>query len=162
MANKGPNTNRSQFFILYERQPHLNNLHTVFGRLLDGWEVLDKMERLPVMGRQATNKRDQNKPIEPPVIRNITIHVNPLADDMIIYPSADGPPEKRGWDVVCLHCFWTLVPNYESTMARIESFPALLHWWHVLSRPEVICTLYNWCYGGVSSFQWILIIVGVN
>jgi len=96
MANKGPNTNRSQFFVLYERQPHLNNLHTVFGRLLDGWEVLDKMERLQVLGRQATKKRDQNKPIEPPVIHKVTIHANPLADDMIIYPTADGPPEKRG------------------------------------------------------------------
>lgn len=96
MANKGPNTNRSQFFILYERQPHLNNLHTVFGRLLDGWDVLDKMERLQVMGRQATKKRDQNKPVEPPVITKVTIHANPLADDMIIYPTAEGPPEKRG------------------------------------------------------------------
>lgn len=96
MANKGPNTNRSQFFLLYERQPHLNNLHTVFGRLLDGWDILDKMERLPVMGRQAAKKKDQNKPIEPPVIERVTIHSNPLADDMIVYPTADGPPEKRG------------------------------------------------------------------
>jgi peptidyl-prolyl cis-trans isomerase-like 3 len=31
MANKGKNTNRSQFFLCYERQPHLDNLHTVFG-----------------------------------------------------------------------------------------------------------------------------------
>ena len=77
----GPNTNRSQFFVLYERQPHLNNLHTVFGRLLDGWEVLDKMERLPVLGKGATKKRDQNKPVEPPIIQKVTIHANPLADD---------------------------------------------------------------------------------
>jgi peptidyl-prolyl cis-trans isomerase-like 3 len=96
MANKGPHTNRSQFFILYERQPHLNNLHTVFGRLLDGWEVLDKMERLPVMGRQAAKKRDQNKPIDPPVLLRVTINANPLADDMIVYPTPEGPPEKRG------------------------------------------------------------------
>ena len=54
------------------------------------------MERLQVLGRQATKKRDQNKPIEPPVIHKVTIHANPLADDMIIYPTADGPPEKRG------------------------------------------------------------------
>jgi peptidyl-prolyl cis-trans isomerase-like 3 len=96
MANKGQNTNRSQFFILYERQPHLNNLHTVFGRLLDGWEVLDKMEKLPVMGRQAAKKRDQNKPIDPPMILSVTINANALADDMIIYPTPEGPPERRG------------------------------------------------------------------
>jgi peptidyl-prolyl cis-trans isomerase-like 3 len=36
MANKGKNTNRSQFFLCYERQPHLDNLHTVFGTSPDG------------------------------------------------------------------------------------------------------------------------------
>lgn len=44
MANKGPNTNRSQFFVCYDKQPHLDNLHTIFGQLIDGWDVLDKME----------------------------------------------------------------------------------------------------------------------
>lgn len=95
MANKGPNTNRSQFFLCYERQPHLNNLHTVFGRMLDGWDVLDKMERLPVMGATAPKKKLQHCPIDPPVIQRVTVHANPLADEMIVYPTPDGPPEKR-------------------------------------------------------------------
>ncbi len=50
MANKGPNTNRSQFFITYERQPHLNNVYSVFGRVIDGFDVLDAMERLQDSG----------------------------------------------------------------------------------------------------------------
>jgi peptidyl-prolyl cis-trans isomerase-like 3 len=95
MANKGPNTNRSQFFVLYERQPHLNNSHTVFGRLLDGWDVLDKMERMPVMGSAAPKKRLQQCPIDPPKITKITVHANPLADEMIVYPTPEGAPEKR-------------------------------------------------------------------
>ena len=33
MASKGPNTNKSQFFITYSRQPHLNNVYTVFGKV---------------------------------------------------------------------------------------------------------------------------------
>ncbi len=33
MASKGPNTNKSQFFITYTRQPHLNNVYTVFGKV---------------------------------------------------------------------------------------------------------------------------------
>jgi peptidyl-prolyl cis-trans isomerase-like 3 len=95
MANKGPNTNRSQFFFCYERQPHLNNLHTVFGRLLDGWDVLDKMERLPVMGDQAPKKKLQHCPLDPPILTSVTVHSNPLADEMLVYPTPTGPPEKR-------------------------------------------------------------------
>jgi peptidyl-prolyl cis-trans isomerase-like 3 len=95
MANKGPNTNRSQFFICYERQPHLNHLHTVFGRVIDGWDVLDKMERLPILGETASKKKLQHCPVDPPIIQSITIHANPLADEMIVYPTPDGPPEKR-------------------------------------------------------------------
>jgi peptidyl-prolyl cis-trans isomerase-like 3 len=95
MANKGPNTNRSQFFLLYERQPHLNNLHTVFGRVLAGWDVLDKMERLPVMGDAAPKKKLAHCPIDPPALTGVTVHANPLADEMLVYPTPTGPPEKR-------------------------------------------------------------------
>mmetsp|Transcript_18066 Transcript_18066/g.50557 ORF Transcript_18066/g.50557 Transcript_18066/m.50557 type:complete len:293 (+) Transcript_18066:284-1162(+) len=48
MANAGPNTNGSQFFILFEPQPHLDGKHTVFGRVVDNdsMKVLRKMEDL--------------------------------------------------------------------------------------------------------------------
>lgn len=91
----GPDTNRSQFFICYERQPHLNNLHTVFGRMLDGWDVLDKMEALPVLGPAAPKKKLEHRPVDPPVIQKITVHANPLADEMIVFPTPTAPPEKR-------------------------------------------------------------------
>lgn len=90
-ANTGTNTNGSQFFITYERQPHLNNVYTVFAKVIDGWDVLDQFERLPVEGAAAAKKRNKTRPINPPVIRSVTIHANPLADNNIIYPTKDGP-----------------------------------------------------------------------
>lgn len=48
MANSGPHTNGSQFFILYKSANHLNFKHTVFGGVVGGLTTLAAMEKVPV------------------------------------------------------------------------------------------------------------------
>jgi len=71
MANKGPKTNGSQFFICYAPAPHLDGRNTVFGRVIGGMETLDGLE-----GREVDGKGRMKEGV---VIERVTVHANPLA-----------------------------------------------------------------------------------
>ena len=71
MANKGPSTNGSQFFVCFAPAPHLDGKNTVFGRVIDGTGVLNKIEEMEIDGK--------SRPKQSISIRNVTIHANPMA-----------------------------------------------------------------------------------
>jgi peptidyl-prolyl cis-trans isomerase A (cyclophilin A) len=65
MANSGPNTNGSQFFITTAATPWLTGNHTIFGEVVEGQDIADKISNLP--------RNRQDKPNKDVVVNSVKI-----------------------------------------------------------------------------------------
>ena len=65
MANAGPNTNGSQFFVTVAETPWLNGRHTIFGQVTEGYDVIERI------ATAATGPQD--RPVEDIVIERIEV-----------------------------------------------------------------------------------------
>ncbi|CAI5986436.1 unnamed protein product [Closterium sp. NIES-64] len=130
MANSGPHSNGSQFFVLFKSAPHLNYKHSVFGRVVGGLDTLAAMERsavddkdrpltLTAMERSAVD--DKDRPLKPITIESITVFVMGRHDESTSLCSVPMPPHVLLQKPVTIESITVFVNPYTEVDAEAEA-----------------------------------------
>jgi len=105
MANSGPNTGKSQFFITFGPCSWLDNKHAIFGDVVGARDALDAMEKVPT----STDPSKKDRPVRDIVIQQVSIYQNPFdepfeaVDEVTGKRSSDYKPKGR-LVICCIFC----------------------------------------------------------
>jgi peptidyl-prolyl cis-trans isomerase A (cyclophilin A) len=131
MANSGPNSNGSQFFVTVATTPWLDDSHTVFGRVTDGYAVVEAISRV--------STQEQNRPVVPVRLDRLTIRrVGPAAAAFDVH--TQGLPDVSQDRVTLARINQRLTLSFARPLhasLRLRESTNLVHWTSTLLGIEL-------------------------
>lgn len=94
LTKEGYNSAGSQFFIMTDTNSSLNGLYAAFGKVIEGMDIVHKIEEVEVVTRDSNASEGLDKPVNPPVIKSISIETFGVDYGM---PETSEPFDIQSW-----------------------------------------------------------------